>query len=149
MVHWYKTPQYNHVYINTSIKGFDYESLINALFGDAYEKVKGEEVFRAFDGVTRLAVMNFGGRKGRVGDVSFQSFYGRGVQDGITLTEQGRLVKNNLFGVGYRFGKKISIGCSISGKIWSYMRGNIKEYIDWCRHIGTLIENDRIDPNLT
>lgn len=77
--------------------------------------------------------MNFGGRKARQGDISFKSYYGKDVQESISLTEQGTLTKNNLFGNGYRNGKKTSIGCSIKGKVWSYMRGNLKVYVDWCK----------------
>lgn len=148
VMHWEQTPKYNHVYINTSIEGISCNDLVQAIFGDSYTLVNGEQVFRAFYGVSRLSVMNFGARKVYARDVMFQSFFGRGVQDGLSLTEQGKYLKNNIFGVGYRDGKKISIGCSLKGKIWSYMKGNIKEYIDWCKLVGKLVADNSIDPNI-
>lgn len=148
VLHWYITPTYNHAYLNTSLDSFDSKKFIEAIFGEGCEKITGEKLFRCFHGVSRLAVMNFGGRKGRAGDISFKSYYGKDVQEGITLTERGSLSKNNIFGNGYRNGHKTSIGCSIKGKVWSYMRGNLKVFIDWCHQIGKLIEDDTIDPNI-
>ena len=148
LLYWYVTPTYNHAYLNTSLDSYDSKKLIDAIFGEDCEKITGENLFRCFSGVSRLAVMNFGGRKARQGDISFKSYYGKDVQEGISLTEQGTLTKNNLFGNGYRNGKKTSIGCSIKGKVWSYMRGNLKVYVDWCKKIGKLIEDNNIDPNI-
>lgn len=142
------TPYYHHACINTSSSRVDVTKLVEVVFGEGCEKQTGEKLFRCFHGVSRLAVMNFGGRKGRSGDISFKSFYGKDVQDGINQTEQGQLTKNNLFGNGYRNGNKTSVGCSVKGKIWSYMRGNLKSYTDWCRLMGKLIEDESIDPNI-
>lgn len=148
LLYWYVTPTYNHAYLNTSLDSYDGKKMIEALFGEGCEQITGENLFRCFSGVSRLAVMNFGGRKVRAGDISFKSYYGKDVQEGISLTEQGSLTKNNLFGNGYRDGNKTSIGCSIKGKVWSYMRGNLQVFVDWCKRIGKLIEDNSIDPNI-
>jgi superfamily II DNA or RNA helicase len=149
IVHRYCTPEYNHAYINSSV-GIDTDKLVTALFGEnnCNQRVSGITLFRVFSGVKRFAVVNFGGRKGRPGNVSFKSYYGKDVQEGITLTEQGQLSKNNIFGNGYRNGERISIGCSIKGKVWSYMRGNLLEFNKWSRMIGQLVEDSTIDPNI-
>lgn len=148
ILYFYSTPHYNHAYINTSLDSLDYNKFVEAIFGENCERITGETLFRTFSGVSRLAVMNFGGRKGRSGDISFKSYYGKDVQEGITKTSQGQLTKNNIFGNGFRDGQKTSIGCSIKGKVWSYMRGNLKQYTTWCQKIGKLIEDSSIDPNI-
>jgi hypothetical protein len=69
------------------------------------------------------------------------------VQDGLKLLEQGTLIKNNIFGLGYKAGEKVTLGCSVRGKIWSYLRGNLSELVDWCKEIGEIITDIDIDPN--
>ncbi|WP_051536346.1 hypothetical protein [Marinilabilia salmonicolor] len=58
------------------------------------------------------------------------------------------MIKNNFFGVGYKEGEKVSLGCSVKGKIWSYQRGNLDELTKWCRDIGEIISDNSIDPNV-
>jgi hypothetical protein len=149
VVHWDLRPNINRVFLNTSIKGFSGASLMDAIFGAGNTtQISGMNVFRIFHNVNRLSLYNVGTRKGIGQDITFQSYYGKGVQDGIKLLEQGTLIKNNIFGVGYKDGEKVSLGCSVKGKIWSYQRGNLDELTKWCKAIGEIIENNAIDPNV-
>lgn len=147
ILHWDLRPNVNRIFINTSIKGLKTEKLVGAIFQGDTTKVTGMEVFRIFHEVNRLSLFNVGGRPGIGQDISFRSFYGKGVQDGLDLLEQGTLIKNNIFGVGYKDGEKVSLGCSVKGKIWSYMRGNLDELTSWCQQVGDIVENPAIDPN--
>ncbi len=149
VVHWDLRPNINRVFLNTSIKGFSGESLMEAIFeAGNTTQISGMNVFRIFHNVNRLSLYNVGTRKGIGQDITFQSYYGKGVQDGIKLIEQGTLIKNNIFGVGYKDGEKVSLGCSVKGKIWSYQRGNLDELTKWCKIIGEIVENNAIDPNV-
>jgi superfamily II DNA or RNA helicase len=149
VVHWDLRPNINRVFINTSIKGFSATSLMEAIFkvGNTTQ-ISGMNVFRIFHNVNRLSLYNVGTRKGIGQDITFQSYFGKGVQDGIKLLEQGTLIKNNIFGVGYKDGEKVSLGCSVKGKIWSYQRGNLDELTKWCKTIGEIVEDNEIDPNV-
>ncbi|WNB17524.1 hypothetical protein [Marivirga arenosa] len=104
-------------------------------------------MFKIFHNVKRLTLYNVGARPGAGRDISFQSFFGKGVQDGLSLLEQGTLIKNNIFGVGFKNGEKISLGCSIKGKVWSYLRGNLNELTQWCESIGDALDDPNINPN--
>ncbi len=149
IVHWDLRPNINRVYLNSSLKAFSSSSLMEALFGeDQTSLITGMNVFRIFHNVNRLTLYNVGTRRGIGQDITFQSYYGKGVQDGIRELEQGTLIKNNIFGVGYKEGEKVSLGCSVKGKIWSYQRGNLDELTKWCKKIGEIVENDAIDPNV-
>lgn len=149
VVHWDLRPNVNRVFLNTSIKGFSGTSLMEAIFGvDNITQISGMNVFRIFHNVNRLSLFNVGTRRGMGQDVTFQSYYGKGVQDGIRELEQGTLIKNNIFGVGYKEGEKISLGCSVKGKIWSYQRGNLDELTKWCKNIGEIVTDNTIDPNV-
>lgn len=143
LIHWRVTPSYNHLYINTSLGSVDQDKLAEALFDGQAERITGSRLFRVFHGVSRFAIQTFGGRK--TGDVSFKSFYGKDVDEGVHLIERRELTKNNIYGIGYRNGNKTSIGCTIKGKVWSYMRGNIREFCRWCDMIGGLITDESID----
>lgn len=149
IVHWDLRPNINRVFLNTSIKSLAAGSLMDAIFGEGRTNlITGVNVFRIFHEVNRLTLYNVGTRRGIGQDITFQSYYGKGVQDGIRELEQGTLIKNNIFGVGYKDGEKVSLGCSVKGKIWSYQRGNLHELTTWCREIGEIVENNTIDPNV-
>ena len=149
VVHWDLRPNVNRVFLNTSLKGFSGISLMDAIFGNGNTNpIKGENVFRIFHKVDRLALYNVGTRKAIGQDITFQSYVGKLVQDGIKGLEQGTLIKNNFFGVGYKEGEKVSLGCSVKGKIWSYQRGNLDELTKWCREIGEIVSDNSIDPNV-
>lgn len=149
VIHWDLRPNINRVFLNTSIKGFSGASLMEAIFGTGNTtQISGMNIFRIFHNVNRLSLFNVGTRRGIGQDVTFQSYYGKGVQDGIRELEQGTLIKNNIFGVGYKEGEKVSLGCSVKGKIWSYQRGNLDELTKWCRDIGEIVSDNSIDPNV-
>lgn len=142
VVHREITPNYKHAYFYSTCN-VNYTDLADALFGGVNQKIDGGVVFRAFHDVKRFLTVNFGGRN--KGDISFKSFYGKDVENAIGDIEKKRLVKNNIFGNGYLNGDRISLGCSIKGKIWSFMRGNLLMYSKWVKRIGTLIEDKSID----
>lgn len=133
------------IFLNSTmdIKG---ERFLEAIFGPV-SKVYGDKVFRIFTDVHRLFLTNVGTRRPQGKDISFQSFFGSSVQDGLDSLISGKLAKNNVFGIGYRDGKKISIGCSLKGKIWSRERTNLYLFQEWCKEMGDLITNEAIDTN--
>ena len=147
VVHWDLRPNKNLIFIHSSLKSLSSKTLVEAIFGNQVSMINGMDMFKIFHDVKRLTLYNVGARKGTGRDISFQSFFGKGVQDGLKLLEQGTLIKNNVFGVGFKDGEKISLGCSVKGKVWSYLRGNLNELTEWCQKIGDVLENPAINPN--
>ncbi|AYB34914.1 DEAD/DEAH box helicase [Chryseolinea soli] len=149
IIHWDVRPNVNRIFFNTSLKQYPGKELLENIFGEGnISLVTGMSVFRIFNNVNRLSLFNVGTRRGIGQDITFQSYFGKGVQDGIKLLEQGTLIKNNIFGVGYKEGERTSLGCSVKGKIWSYQRGNLDELTKWCKAIGEIVEDETIDPNV-
>lgn len=149
IIHWDVRPNVNRIFLNTSLKQYSGKDLLEKICCEgAVSLITGMGVFRIFHNVNRLSLFNVGTRRGIGQDITFQSYFGKGVQDGIKLLEQGTLIKNNIFGVGYKEGEKTSLGCSVKGKIWSYQRGNLDELTKWCKVIGDIVENETIDPNV-
>lgn len=105
-------------------------------------------MFRVFANILRLRLFNVGARLPRGKDISFQSYYGSSVQDGLDQLTQGRLQKNNLFGVGYKNGNLASIGCSCKGKVWSRERADLQHFQEWCKEIGKTILTKVLTPIL-
>lgn len=133
------------VYLNSSFK-FKGENLLVNMFSNI-QKICDEDVFRIFANIDRLRLFNVGARL-RGKDISYQSYIGSSVQDGMDRLTQGKLIKNNLFGVGYKKGEKASIGCSCKGKIWSRERANLLQFQKWCKEIGKIVTDKTIDTNV-
>lgn len=148
IVHHQVTPKYCHGYIHTSTKSIHTDRLMRAIFGDNASLIAGNDLFRVFYDFRRMGITMFGGRKSMPGTISFKSFCGRDVEDGISQIEAGQLIRNNVFGIGFKNGRKDSIGCTIRGKIWSLRRENIYGLIKWFHNVGALIEDNDINPNL-
>ncbi|MCS2917204.1 hypothetical protein NXW71_01695 [Parabacteroides merdae] len=142
----YFDAQYRRIYLNSSIK-LNGESFLKHLFSNPI-KYQDDKMFRVFSDVLRLRLFNVGARLPKGKDISYQSYYGSSVQDGLDLLTQGRLQKNNIFGVGYRNGHLTSIGCSCKGKVWSRERADLQHYQEWCKEVGRIISDERIDPNI-
>jgi hypothetical protein len=147
VIYWDLRMGVNRIFINTSMSDLNSKKILVSIFDENISRIDGVNVFRIFHNVKRLSLFNLGARKAIGRDITFQSYYGRGVQDGIKEIEERRLIKNNFFGIGYKEGEKITLGCSTKGKIWSYLRGNLNELITWCKNIGDVIEDTSVDPD--
>lgn len=134
------------IFLNSSIN-INGVSFLKHLF-TSVEKIQDERIYRVFANVNRLRLFNVGARLPQGKDISFQSYFGRSVQDGLDLLAQGKLLKNNIFGVGFKNGYKTSIGCSSKGKVWSRERTDLLRFQEWCNEIGQIITNDSIDTNI-
>jgi superfamily II DNA or RNA helicase len=138
----------NLIFIHGSEKTGHYQPLARAILGeDNAQLISGMDVFKVFHNLHRLALFNVGLKKGLGKNLSFQSYYGRSVGDALSILQRKQGIKNNIFGVGYQAGEKLSLGCSQKGRIWSYLRGNIRELTIWCTEIGKKLVNTSIDPD--
>lgn len=142
----YFDPVSRRIYLNSTIK-INGESFLKHMFSNPI-KYQDENMFRVFANVQRLRLFNVGTRLPKGRDISFQSYYGSSVQEGIDQLTQGKLQKNNLFGVGFKDGNMISIGCSCKGKVWSRERANLLHFQKWCKEVGNIIADENIDPNV-
>jgi hypothetical protein len=79
--------------------------------------------------------------------IRFRMLTGSDIEEAISYATQANSQKAFVFGTGYDSGSKISLGCSYKGRIWSYSRGTLKDYITWCDVIGEKMIDPNIDPN--
>lgn len=132
------------LFINSSRKYFAWK-LAQSLSTDPLP-VRDEEVFRAFSNLRRMTLHSVG-LTGLSRNVRYQMFAGLDVRDAIDPVLQQDKMKSNVMGVGYEDGKRVSIGCSRKGKIWSLQTDSLAGWRDWCSNLGIKLSNENIEPN--
>jgi superfamily II DNA or RNA helicase len=132
------------LFINSSRKNFAMK-LAQKIATDP-SPIRDEDIFRAFSNLRRL-ILHSVGLTGLSRNVRYQMFAGLDVRDAIDPVLQQDKMKSNVMGVGYEEGKRISIGCSRKGKIWSLTTGSLAEWRKWCGDLGAKLSNADAAPN--
>jgi hypothetical protein len=130
------------LFIHSSTKS-RHAQLARAL-GGAVTQVRGEAIFRVLGGLERILFYNAGLLRNTSGAVRFQMFAGLDVARAIDPVEQQESTKSNRFGAGYEDGRRVTIGCSRKGIVWSLQTSSIPDWVEWCRHIGAKLVNNQI-----
>ena len=142
----YSIPGENLLFIHDSSKSGTRKQLVEYLSSSA-SLLNGDEVFKSFGKIERLVLQNAGLNKGRRGPLRYVMYTGIDIESAINDLAQGASYKSNLFGKGYDQGRKVSIGCSYKGRIWSMERASIADWMSWCRDLGQKLNDQNIDPN--
>lgn len=131
------------LFIHSSIKSTHLQ-LAREVGGGNVTQVRGEDIFRVLGGIERILFYNAGLLRNTGNAVRFQMFAGLDVAKAIDPVEQQESTKSNLFGAGYENGKRVTIGCSRKGTVWSLQTSSIPEWVEWCKHIGAKLINKKI-----
>lgn len=135
------------LFIHSSDKSSLYHELANAVLYRNATLIEKLDVFKSFYEIKRVSLQNVGLKEYLNRKIRFSMKVGTDIQDALSIAEQQRGEKAFVFGTGYSEGKKITLGCSYKGRIWSYLKNDIKEFIKWCNAIGGKLINPSIDPN--
>ena len=138
--------QNNLLFIYSSDKNTS-NDLAEAIIGKDAEQINEINIFRAFHGLQRVSLQNVGLKEFLGKNIRFRMSVGTDVEQALSIAEKERGQKAFVFGVGYVEGEKVSLGCSYKGKIWSKLRGGLKEYTEWCIEVGKKLIDEKIDPN--
>ncbi|SNR35218.1 DEAD/DEAH box helicase [Lutibacter flavus] len=136
----------NLLFIYSSDKSMN-KDIAEALIGKDAELINEINVFRSFAGLKRVSLQNVGLKEFLGKNIRFRMSVGTDVEQALSIAEKERGQKAFVFGVGYENGEKVSLGCSYKGRIWSKLRGGLKEYTEWCKEIGDKLTDESIDPN--
>lgn len=99
------------------------------------ELLSGEQVFRVLNNVELPLAKNLG--SSRMGAISFTSYFGPNVTEGLASIEKSESLLNNIACLGYENGEKVLWGAAQrKGKIWQQKSGSIDDWLRWCA--GTL-----------
>ena len=135
------------LFIHSSDKSGLYKELANAVLYDNAEIINQLNVFKSFYNINRVSLQNVGLKEFLNRKIRFTMRVGTDIEEALSLAEQQRGQKAFVFGAGYEEGEKITIGCSYKGRIWSYLRNDLRGFIGWCNNLGTKLIDDNIDPN--
>lgn len=122
----------------------EFKKGINILCGDSVTLIKDENLFRCFSGVNRVKLTNIGLYPSLLKGASYQAYMGRSLNDTLADIEKAFRSKANFFGNGYEYGERITIGCTVKGRIWSMAHDNILGYVSWCKNVGRKVLDDSI-----
>lgn len=135
------------LYIHSSDKSSLYKDVAMSVLGNNAILLNELNVFKVFHNISRISLQNVGLKEWLNKHIRFRMLTGTDIEEALSSTAQSKAQRAFVFGTGYDAGIKISLGCSYKGRIWSYARGNLKEYIKWCDVIGKKIIDPTIDPN--
>lgn len=146
MVLYYDIEQ-NLLFIHSSDKSSLYGDLAQAVLHDSSALVNKLAVFKSFYEINRVSLQNVGLKEFLNRKIRFTMRVGTDIQDALSIAEQQRGEKAFVFGTGYENGEKITLGCSYKGRIWSYLRNDLKGFVEWCKNVGRKLIDESIDPN--
>jgi superfamily II DNA or RNA helicase len=133
------------LFINSSSNDGAHEELAKAVAGDDVEMIRGEQVFRSLHGVKRPILMNLGLKNSLSRAVRFTMYVGSDIHEGLTDAQRQNKIKSNTFARGYEGGEKATVGCSVKGRVWSYLIAyDLSEWVEWCRKTGAKLLDDSI-----
>jgi len=135
------------LFIHGSNNQSEFKSLAIAVGGEDVELIRGANLFRCFDGFTRLMLTSVGLSEQLGRQVRYTARMGGDVGTGMTDAQKRNSGKALLFGAGYERGFKSTIGASKKGRVWSFQRCNLQSFANWCKSIGRKILDETINPN--
>lgn len=137
----------NLLFIHSSDKSSLFKDIAKEILGETFELISGLNIYKAYYDIKRISLQNVGLKEFLNRKIRFRMTVGTDIEEALSIAEQQRGQKAFVFGSGYENGNKITIGCSYKGRIWSYLKGNLKEFISWCNNIGNKLVNESINPN--
>lgn len=106
------------------------EAMAISVTDDRTELVTGQSIFQILNNVELPLVKSLG--SSRVGAISFTSYFGPNVTEGLASIEKAESSLNNIACLGYENGERVLWGgTQRRGKIWQQKGGSIAEWLDW------------------
>ncbi len=129
--------------------GLRTEKLADELTGKAASLVNGEQIFQILNNVELPLAKSLG--SSRVGAISFTSYFGPNVTEGLANIEKREAELNNIACLGYEDGERVLWGgAKKKGKVWQQTSATVSEWVDWCRRTWEKVSSaDAGTPNIT
>jgi len=106
------------------------EKLAKAITDDDTTLVSGTPIFNILNNVELPLVKSLG--SSRIGAISFTSYFGPNVTEGLASIEKAESALNNLACLGYENGERVLWGgTQRRGKVWQQKSGTISDWIEW------------------
>ena len=113
--------------------GLRSEMMAVAVTGEDTQLVTGKPIFQILNNVELPLVKSLG--SSRIGAISFTSYFGPNVTEGLASIEKAESSLNNIACLGYENGERVLWGgTQRRGKIWQQKGGSIADWLDWTRY---------------
>ena len=120
------------------------EKMARAVTDEATEILSGPTIFNILNNVELPLVKSLG--SSRIGAISFTSYFGPNVTEGLASIEKAESELNNLACLGYENGERVIWGAAQRrGKVWQQKSGSIAEWISWTSATWTKVTSDNRD----
>lgn len=125
------------------------QGVAEAIIGEDAALICGPDVFNVLNGVELPLAKSLG--SSRVGAISFTSYFGPNVTEGLASVEKSESELNNIACLGYENGDRVVWGAAQrKGKIWQHDSATIADWKTWA--IGAYDKVSDVDaeqPNIT
>lgn len=106
------------------------ERMADIVTGQQSMLVQGTPIFNILNNVELPLVKSLG--SSRIGAISFTSYFGPNVTDGLAQIEKAESELNNIACIGYEDGDRVLWGCTQrKGKAWQQKHGPLTEWLEW------------------
>jgi superfamily II DNA or RNA helicase len=106
------------------------EKLAKVVTNDDTALISGTSIFNILNNVELPLVKSLG--SSRVGAISFTSYFGPNVTEGLHFVEKSESSLNNIACLGYEDGERVLWGgAQRRGKVWQQKSGTISDWIEW------------------
>lgn len=136
------------LFIHGSSNSSEFKDLAKALCGETVSIVVDPVVYRIFHGINRLLLTNVGLDEHFGRQIRYTARMGADVGSRLSETTKRGARKAVLAGLGYEKGSKTSVGAAKRGRVWAAQRLRVDSFTAWCRHIGSKIVDESIDPEV-
>jgi superfamily II DNA or RNA helicase len=106
------------------------EKMAQAVTDEATALVSGTPIFNVLNNVELPLVKSLG--SSRIGAISFTSYFGPNVTEGLASIEKAESELNNLACLGYENGDRVVWGATQRrGKVWQQKSGSVSDWMSW------------------
>ena len=126
---------------SSDYKGMKSERLAQIVTDDHTLHVSGSPIFNILNNVELPLVKSLG--SSRLGAISFTSYFGPNVTEGIGSIERSQSELNNVACLGYENGDRVLWGATQRrGKVWQQRAGTISDWIAWTKATWAKVTTD-------
>jgi superfamily II DNA or RNA helicase len=125
------------------------EQLVKIITGDKSTLLAGTPIFQILNNVELPLAKSLG--SSRVGAISFTSYFGPNVTEGLASIEKAESELNNIACLGYEDGDRVLWGgAKRKGKVWQQKAGTLAEWMAWCSRTWMKVSTEETAaPNIT
>jgi superfamily II DNA or RNA helicase len=125
------------------------EQLASVVTGDSARLLSGTPIFQILNNVELPLAKSLG--SSRVGAISFTSYFGPNVTEGLASIEKAESELNNIACIGYENGDRVLWGgAKRKGKVWQQRAGTLAEWVEWCKQTWKKVSAEKASaPNIT